>query len=90
MSILSEKIEGYMINVDLNSSNIKSACYNTLLDELSVTFKNNVTYKYFDVPWEIFTKFRMSPSQGKFLGENISKIYAFKKIETVIEGDINK
>jgi len=90
MSVLSEKIDGYKINVDLNSSNIKSACYDTLESELSITFKNNITYKYFDVPWEIFTKFRMSPSQGKFLGDNISKVYTYKKIETIVDSDIIK
>lgn len=90
MSIASEKINGHLINVDLNSSNIKSAIYDTILNELSITFKNNVMYKYFDVPWEIFTKFRMSNSQGKFLSENISKKYDFKKIETVIDENITK
>ena len=38
-------------------------------------------YEYEKVPWEVFTKFRMSDSQGKFFNNNIAKIYNYKKIK---------
>jgi hypothetical protein len=48
---------------------------------LTVTFKNNRKYEYVDVPWEIFTKFRMAESQGKYFSSEIIKKYSFKEIK---------
>lgn len=80
MGIISETIEGKNISVVVNSSNIKFAQYDTESKSLQVTFNNGLTYEYSDVPWEVFTKFRMSESQGKFFNSNISKTYKYKKI----------
>ena len=73
MSILSEKIEGENILVEIQSSNIKAAAYNTRTEDLTVTFNTGGIYEYNKVPWTTFTKFRMSESQGKFFNENIAK-----------------
>ena len=81
MAILSEKIEGKIINVDINSTNLTSASYNTESKVLSVTFKTGNIYEYENVPWEMFTKFRMADSQGKFFNNNIAKVYSYKKIK---------
>jgi len=81
MSIISEKIEGKMINVDIKSSNLVSASYDTEASILTVTFISGGIYEYEKVPWEIFTKLRMSESQGKFFNNNIAKIYNYKKIK---------
>lgn len=80
MGIISETIEGKNISVIVNSSNIKFAQYDTESKTLQVTFNNGLIYEYSDVPWEVFTKFRMSESQGKFFNANISKTYKYKKI----------
>ena len=80
MGIISEKIDGVKIMVEIKSSNLKSAIYDTSKKELSVTFNNDTTYLYNDVPWEIFTKLRMSESQGKFFNSEISKNYTYKKV----------
>ena len=37
-------------------------------------------YEYYKVPWKVFTKFRMSKSQGKFLNSDINKKYDYKKV----------
>lgn len=79
MGIISEQIKGKMINVDIKSSNLKSTSYDTESKTLTVTFNNQSIYEYYDVPWEIFTKFRMSESQGKYFNTEISKTYKFKK-----------
>lgn len=81
MAIISEKIEGVVIDVVVNSSNIKTAKYNTESKNLLVEFNNGSLYEYNDVPWEKFTKFRMSESQGKFFSTNISRAYPYKKIK---------
>lgn len=81
MSILSEQINGKMIDVTINSSNIKAASYNTEDETLSITFKTDAIYTYEKVPWAIFTKFRMSESQGKFFTTNINGKYKHTKVD---------
>ena len=80
MAILSETINGKMIEVIINSSNLKSASFNTENEDLTVTFNNGAIYEYNKVPWSKFTKFRMAESQGKYFNENIARSYKFKKI----------
>lgn len=79
MGITSEKIDGKLIIIEIKSSNLKSAVYNTESEELIVTFNNGSIYIYDKVPWTKFTKFRMAESQGKFFNENISKAHNYKK-----------
>lgn len=81
MGILSEKIEGKIIEVKIQSSNIKSSTYNTENKTLLIEFNNNSVYQYNEVPWEIFTKYRMAESQGKYFNTNISKKYKYEKIK---------
>lgn len=81
MSIISEKIEGKIINIDISSSNLKSASYNTETEVLTITFNNGSIYDYNKVPWTIFTKLRMSDSQGKFFNTEISKKFKYTKVK---------
>jgi hypothetical protein len=80
MSILSEKIEGTVIEVLIESSNLKSAKYDTESKNLVVTFNSGSIYEYNNVPWEKFTKFRMAKSQGKYFNESISRSYKYTKV----------
>ena len=66
MGILSEKIEGKLITVEIQSSNLKNAVYNTETEDLTITFNNGSIYEYNKVPWTKFTKLRLAESQGKF------------------------
>lgn len=79
MAITSEKIDGKNIIVEIKSTNIKTAKYNTENELLTVTFNNGSIYDYEKVPWEIFTKFRMADSQGAYLNSTIRKNYQYKK-----------
>ena len=79
MAIISEKIDGKLINIEIKSSNLKSAVYNTESEELTVTFNNGSIYIYEKVPWAKFTKLRMAESQGKFFNESIAKAHKYKK-----------
>jgi hypothetical protein len=81
MGIISEKIEGKLIEVTIQSSNLSSAKFNTETEDLIVSFNNGAIYEYNKVPWEKFTKFRVAESQGKFFNENIAKKYTYKKIK---------
>ena len=79
MGILSEKIDGKIIEVSIQSSNLKSATYNTESEDLTVTFNNGSIYVYNKVPWTKFTKFRMAESQGKYFNENIAKSHKYQR-----------
>lgn len=81
MGIISEKIDGKNILVEISSSNLKSAGFNTETETLTITFNNGAIYEYYEFPWDKFTKFRMSESQGKFLNGNINGKYKFKKVK---------
>lgn len=81
MAITSEKIEGKLIEVQITSSNLKSATFNTEDENLLVEFNNGAIYEYEKVPWPIFTKLRMAESQGKFFNSDISKKYKYKKVK---------
>jgi hypothetical protein len=80
MSILKETIQGTKIINEIKSSNIKSTEYDTESKKLVVEFNNGTKYEYEDVPHQMYTKFRMSESQGKFFSTDISKKYKYKKL----------
>ena len=79
MGIVSEKIDGKLITVIIQSSNLKEATYNTETEDLTVIFNNGSIYEYNKVPWAKFTKFRLAESQGKYFNENIAKSYKYIK-----------
>ena len=79
MGIITEKIDGKIIIIEIQSSNLKGATYNTETEDLTVTFNNGSIYIYDKVPWSKFTKLRMSESQGKFFNENIAKNHKYRK-----------
>jgi len=79
MGIVSEKIDGKLITVIVQSSNLKEATYNTETEDLTVIFNNGSIYEYNKVPWSKFTKFRLAESQGKHFNENIAKAHNYTK-----------
>jgi hypothetical protein len=81
MAITSEKINGKEIIVEIQSSNLQSASYNTEDETLQITFKSGGVYEYYKVPWEKFTKLRLAESQGRFFNMNIGKSYEYKKLK---------
>lgn len=81
MGIISEKIDGKLIEVTVNSTNLKTASYNTETEDLIVTFNNGGIYQYDSVPWNKFTKFRLAESQGKYFNQNIAKSHKYTKIK---------
>lgn len=80
MAIVNEKLIGSKIINEIKSSNIKKTEYDVNSKNLIVEFNNNTKYEYLEVPHQIYTKFRMSESQGKFFSTEISKKYKYKKL----------
>lgn len=80
MSITREEIKGTKILNEVKSSNITRTEYDTETKKMIVEFATGFRYEYEEVPHPIYTKFRMSESQGKFFSSEISKKYKFKKL----------
>ncbi len=80
MSVTKETIQGTKIINEIKSSNIKKTEYDTETKKMLVEFNNNFRYEHDDVPMNIYTKFRMAESQGKFFTTEISKKYKYKKL----------
>jgi hypothetical protein len=79
--IISEKISGTQIAVEIQSSNLKQAIYDTVGKKLVLVFNNNKKYEYDEVPWDVFAAFRLAESQGKYFNSNINKKYIYKLIQ---------
>jgi hypothetical protein len=80
MAIIKEEIDGTKIKNQIKSSNIKSTEYDTETKDLVIEFNNGLKYKYDNVPHQVYTKFRLSESQGKFFTTDIAKKYQYKKL----------
>jgi hypothetical protein len=80
MAITKETIEGTKIINEIKSSNIKKTEYDTETKKMLVEFINGFKYEYDEVPHQIYTKFRMAESQGKFFTTDISKKFKYKKL----------
>ena len=80
MAITREIIEGTKILNEVKSSNIVRTEYDTDTKQMIIEFNNGSKYEYIDVPHQIYTKFRLSESQGKFFSTEISKKFKYKKL----------
>lgn len=80
MAIKKETINGTKIINEIESTNIVRTEYDTETKKLITEFKNGARYEYDDVPHNVYTKFRMSESQGKFFTTDISKKFKYKKL----------
>ena len=80
MAIIKEVIDGTKIKNEIKSSNIKSAEYDTETKDLVVEFNSGAKYKYNNVPHQVYTKFRLAESQGKFFTTDIAKQYSYNKV----------
>lgn len=80
MAITREEYVGTKIINEIKSSNVKKTEYDTESKKLIVEFNNNLKYEYDDVPINLYTKFRMSESQGKFFSTEIAKKFKYKKL----------
>lgn len=47
---------------------------------LDVTFVSGHVYRYFDVPPEVYDRFRVAESAGRFLHEEILDRYDFERL----------
>ena len=80
MAIKKEEIKGTKILNEVESSNIVRTEYDTETKKMVAEFKNGSKYEYDEVPHNIYTRFRMAESQGKYFSTEIAKKFKYKKI----------
>jgi hypothetical protein len=80
MAVTKETIQGTKILNELNSSNIRKTEYDTESKKLIIEFNTGIRYEYDEVPHQLYTKFRLAESQGKFFFAEISKKFKYKKL----------
>lgn len=79
MAIVNETINGTKIINEIKSNNISRTEYDTELQTLLVTFNNGLSYVYEKVPHQVYTRFRLAESQGKYFTANIAKNFKYTK-----------
>lgn len=57
------------------SSNIARLHYDAATGELKIEFRSGKTYRYFDVPTDVWNMFIDAPSAGKFFASTIKDVY---------------
>jgi hypothetical protein len=80
MAIKKEIIDGTKIINEIESTNIVRTEYDTTTKKMIAEFKNGTKYEYEDVPHNVYTKFRLAESQGKYFTTDISKKFKYKKV----------
>jgi hypothetical protein len=80
MAVKKEIIDGTKIINEIESTNIVRTEYDTTTKKMIAEFKNGTRCEYEDVPHNVYTKFRMAESQGKYFTTDISKKFKYKKV----------
>ena len=80
MAVKKEIIDGTKIINEIESTNIVRTEYDTTTKKMIAEFKNGTKYEYEDVHHNVYTKFRLAESQGKYFTTDISKKFKYKKV----------
>jgi len=70
-----------IFQINVASSMISSAHWNDETQELTVTFSNGSSYKYFDVPRIVFHEMEnQTENVGKWFTANVKNKYRYEKV----------
>jgi len=69
--------------IPVNSTFIKSIGHDPITNTLSVVFNNRVAYFYRDVPEEVFDRFLVAESTGRFFNQKIRDKYDSFELEGI-------
>ena len=67
--------------IPVNSSQISYIGFDDENNKLYVTFNNNKTYEYLDVPYSVWKELKSSDSIGSYFTKNIKTKYQYKEIK---------
>lgn len=62
------------------SSNVVRFGYDEVNRVLLVQFKNLSTYRYSNVPSQIFEQMKFAPSKGRFLKQHVERMYPDQRV----------
>jgi len=65
---------------DVESSMMTSVEYDEDDRELDITFSGGKTYRYFDVPLDVYADLLDAESKGKFFNENIKDVFEHNEV----------
>lgn len=66
--------------ISVSSSNIRSIGYDDRTSTLTVEFRGNSLYEYYNVPQYVFEAFRRAGSKGTFHADHIKDNFNYRKI----------
>ncbi|NJL62591.1 MAG: KTSC domain-containing protein [Methylacidiphilales bacterium] len=64
----------------VESSMVQAVGYDEGLKTLEVVFSNGKTYKYFQVPQEIYEQLLVAESKGSYMRDAVIDCYQYRKI----------
>lgn len=64
----------------LDSESVRSIWYDHSTSQLGIIFIKGNEYIYFDVPLELFERFKMADSAGRFVHRELVGKYEFRRI----------
>lgn len=74
-----------IISTKVDSSTIEQVDFDPLMNKVSVCFKNQTVYEYYDVDKALYEEFVAASSVGKFFSQNIKKKFEFAKRGSVLK-----
>ncbi len=69
-----------MIRKNVDSSNIKSVGYDSILKVLEIEFDGSGIYQYLNVPEDIYVDLMNASSHGTYLNEFIKDKYLYREV----------
>lgn len=63
-----------------NSSQLFSANYDDTRNEMLIIFRKGYTYRYFEVPEEIYIALCEAKSAGSYFNKNIAKKFKYERM----------
>jgi len=69
-----------MPHVTMFSSAIRTVEYDEARQHLVITLANKRTYRYLDVPPEVYQQFLAAESKGRFYNDHIRDVYIYERL----------
>lgn len=63
-----------------NSTCVNDVTYNPLTKEMTIVFQQRGTYKYSDVPLDVYVDFESAGSRGKYFNYYIRPTYSYERV----------
>ena len=69
-----------MSRVTMFSSAIRTVEYDEVRQHLVITLANKRTYRYLDVPPEVYQQFLAADSKGRYYNDHIRDVYVYERL----------